>query len=422
MGNEPVAATALGGKRGRRNTQALIEQARGHFQAARFDGLMSVYARPLTGRSVAITTGKGEEHEIIDFVRCSYLGLDNHPRIVRGAIEAVESYGALHWSCARTRLNFGLVGDLEDALSELFSARVIVYSSVLAANMGALPILASGHLTNGKRPTMVFDHQAHASLAFHKGTIAQETDVVTIPHNDLDALETICRERGNVVYVCDGIYSMGGAAPMSELRSLQQRYGLFLYIDDAHGVSLFGKNGEGYARSQIPGPLGERTIVATSLGKGFGASGGLIMLGTPRQEELFRSFAVAHAFSASPNVAAIGAALASAKLHRTAELQQLQSKLQSRLRAFDALFDTQPANNQLPIRMVTIGDELAAIGAARAILDKGLYVSSVFFPTVARGKAGLRICPTAGHSVEDIQKLGEALKAIVPHRGDPSPM
>lgn len=412
MVDQSVAA-APSGRRASRNTQGLIERASGHFAAARLEGLMALYARPLTGRGVAISIGEDMERSVVDFVRCSYLGLDNHPKIVRGAIEAIECYGTLHWSCARTRLNFGLIGDLEDSLSDLFDARVIVYTTVLAANMGALPILASGHLTNGKKPVMVFDELAHASLAFHKGTIAEETEVVTIPHNDLQALEAICRDKAAVVYICDGIYSMGGGAPIEDLLALQQRYGLFLYIDDAHGISIFGRNGEGYARSRIPGTLGDRTIIASSLGKGFGASGGLIMLGTSRQEELFRSFAVAHAFSASPNVAAIGAALASAELHRTPELHRLQLALQDRLQLFDRLFETRHAHGKLPIRLVTIGDELVSIGAARAILDRGFYVSAVFFPTVRKGRSGLRICPTAGHQPKDIENLCEALAAIV---------
>ncbi|TGT37157.1 aminotransferase class I/II-fold pyridoxal phosphate-dependent enzyme, partial [Mesorhizobium sp. M8A.F.Ca.ET.167.01.1.1] len=107
---------------------------------------------------------------------------------------------------------------------------------------------------------------------------------------------------------------------------LQEKYGLFLYIDDAHGISIFGDNGEGFVRSQLPPELGERTIVAASLGKGFGASGGMLMLGTVHQEALFRCYSLPHAFSASPNVAAVGAALASAKIHQTAELKLSQER------------------------------------------------------------------------------------------------
>ncbi|WP_281005299.1 aminotransferase class I/II-fold pyridoxal phosphate-dependent enzyme [Mesorhizobium sp. DCY119] len=413
MVDQHVAGANFKPTKRNRNTHGMINHAALNFASARLNGLMALYARPGRGRSVEIELDRKHSHRVVDFVRCSYLGLDNHPRIVEGAIEAVQKYGALHWSCARTRLNFNLIGELEETLSALFSARVITYSSVLAANMGALPLLASGHLTNQRKPLMVFDRLAHATLAFHKATLAEETEVVTIAHNDMSALEALCREHGNVAYICDGVYSMGGSAPIEELRVLQKRYSLFLYIDDAHGISLFGKSGEGFARSKMAGALGERTIIAASLGKGFGASGGMLMLGTPEQEELFRSFAIAHAFSASPNLAAVGAALASARLHRTKELVALQTRLRDRLALFDSLIAT-GLEGSLPIRMLMIGDDLTTIGAAKAVLKDGCYVSAVFFPTVAKGRSGLRICPTAGHSVEEIEALCTTLKAILP--------
>lgn len=394
-----------------RNTASVIQHAEGHFDAAHFQGLMAIYARPLAGRSVGLIHDGGRC--VVDFVRCSYLGLDNHPHLIAGAIEAMREYGALHWSCARTRLNFSILGDLENALSDLFRSRVVTYTTVLAANMSALPLIASGHLTGGVKPVVVFDRLAHATLAFHKGTIAAETRVATIAHNDLDALEDLCRNNSSVAFVCDGVYSMGGSADIERLRCLQDRYGLFLYIDDAHGISIFGEHGEGFARSQLLGPLGERTIIAASLGKGFGASGGLLMLGTARQEELFRRFAVAHAFSASMNVAAIGSALASQALHRTDELGRLQRRLRSRISLFDSLVATGQQGSLLPIRTVEIGDELAAISAARALLDRGFYSSAIFFPTVARGRAGLRLCPTAGHSEEDIRAVGHAIHGVL---------
>ena len=396
-----------------RNTTRMIDSAASNFSAAHLQGLMAVYARPLAGRAVELATGAEKGCRVVDFVRCSYLGLDNHPEIIGGALKAVTQSGALHWSCARTRLNFDLLGQLEEALSSLFAANVIAYSSVLAANMGALPLLASGHLTDGTKPVMVFDRLAHATLAFHKGTLAEEAEVITIEHNDLQSLENICRKHPLVAYICDGVYSMGGAAPVGPLLELQARYGLFLYIDDAHGISLFGDRGEGYARAQVGDRLGARTIIAASLAKGFGASGGILMLGTSRQAELFRRFSLPHAFSASPNLAAIGAALASEALHRTPELGLLQNRLRERIRLFDTLVPTQFAGTDLPIRTIEIGDELVAIGAAKAILNRGFYTSAVFFPTVAKGKAGLRICPTAGHSQAEIISLSEAIGQTV---------
>jgi len=252
---------------------------------------------------------------------------------------------------------------------------------------------------------MVFDRLAHASLAFHKPIMAEETQVETIRHNDLDTLEQICRTHPVVAYVCDGVYSMGGFAPIAGLLQLQEKYGLFLYIDDAHGISLFGDKGEGFARSQLPHELGERTIVAASLGKGFGASGGMLMLGTAHQETLFRRYSIPHAFSASPNVAAIGAALASADIHRSGELQMRQSRLAERIAFFDERIETDQRNTPLPIRMIKVGDEFASIDFAERLLDEGYYTSVTFFPTVARGHAGIRICLTASHDLPDLERL-----------------
>ncbi|TPP04593.1 aminotransferase class I/II-fold pyridoxal phosphate-dependent enzyme [Rhizobium glycinendophyticum] len=391
-----------------RNTALMIDAAGANFEAAHYQGIMALYAAPGPGRTVRLT---GEDREISDFVRCSYLGLDNHPEIVTAAEKAVRDAGTLHWSCARTRLNFSILGELEENLSDLFKARVITFTTVLAANMSALPLLASGHLTDGEKPLVVFDKSAHATLAQHKATVAGETKVETIEHNDMFALEALCRSHRCVAYVCDGVYSMGGSAPLAALRALQQRYGLFLYIDDAHGISLVGENGAGFARSEFS-ELGERTIVAASLGKGFGASGGILMLGTPTQELLFRRFAVAHAFSASLNTAAIGAARASAMIHRSAELSDRQRALRANLSLLDQLLPTRDSTEDLPIRTIRFGDALISVAAARQLLALGFYTSAIFFPTVARGDAGLRICLTASHTEEQIRGLCTAIEGI----------
>lgn len=391
-----------------RNTAAMIAAASSNFDAAHYQGIMAIYATPENGRVVRLAQ---DGRPITDFVRCSYLGLDNHPAIVAGASDAVLEAGTLHWSCARTRLNFEILGELEDDLSSLFRAKVLAFTTVLAANMSALPLLASGHLTGGRKPLIVFDRLAHATLAYHKATIAAETRVETLPHNDMAALEALCRTHPVVIYVCDGVYSMGGSAPLADLRSLQERYGLYLYIDDAHGISLTGSQGSGFARS-VFSELGDRTIVAASLGKGFGASGGILMLGTGSQELLFRRFAVAHAFSASLNTAAIGAALASAKIHRTEELTARQLALRRNLALLDGLLPSQDGHSHLPIRTVRIGDELLAVAAARQLLQLGYYTSAIFFPTVARGEAGLRICLTASHTETEIRSLCAAVESI----------
>ncbi|WFU14533.1 aminotransferase class I/II-fold pyridoxal phosphate-dependent enzyme [Bradyrhizobium sp. CB3481] len=407
-----------------RNTAYMVNKSRPYFDAAHAAGLMAVQGRSTTGRKFSLGDGPLDNRpEIIDFVRCSYLGLDNHPVIVAGAIDAIEAHQSLHWSCARTRLNFDLLAELEATLSEMFCARVIAFSTVMLANLGAMPLLASGQLTGGRKPVVVFDRLSHISLAYHKPVIADETRVETIPHNDIEALERLCREHPVVAYVCDGVYSMGGNSPVKELRQLQERHGLFLYIDDAHGISLFGRQGEGFARSQFPQVLGDRTIIVASLAKGFGASGGMLMLGTAEQEALFRRYSIPYAFSVAPNLAAVGAALGSCKIHRSAELGERQQRLAQRIKIFDRRVATAEQGNPFPIRMIAIGSETNAIAIAKELLESGFYTSVTFFPTVAQGRAGIRMCITADHEDHDIERLcGCILEKIDETTGKPYPL
>jgi len=400
-----VDTSAQLSKTSHRNTAFVIEDARQAFDLAYRVKVMGLYGRSLAGRRIQLLPEAGNADAIVDFVRCSYLGLDNHPQIVRGAVEALCAYGAVHWSCARTRLGFALLRDLEAELSQLFRARAVVFSSVMLANQGAMPLLASGALTGGVKPVMAFDRLCHASLAYHKPMAAAETEVVTLDHNDVSALEALCKAKDCVAYIADGVYSMGGAAPLHALRRLQDRYNLFLYIDDAHGVSILGARGEGFARSQLAGELGARTVIAASLGKGFGASGAVLMLGSQEQEDLFRRYAQPYAFSAAPNLAAVGAALAAAAIHNSSELAERQVALQGFLEAFDARVHTPQKGSRFPIRLIPVGKAEEAILAARLLLDGGVYVSAVFFPTVARGAAALRLCLTATHALDDIETL-----------------
>ncbi|MCC8962435.1 aminotransferase class I/II-fold pyridoxal phosphate-dependent enzyme [Bradyrhizobium sp. Pear76] len=406
-----------------RNTAHSLSESRLYFDASPTAGLM---AAPATGRTISSDNGPLDSGpQVIDFVRSSYLGLDSHPVIVAGAIEAIGVHRSLHWSCARPRLNFNLLGELEEVLSEIFCARVLVFSSGMLANLGAMPILASGQLTGGKKPVVVFDCSAHISLAYHKPVMAAETRVETIMHNDIDALERLCCENPVVAYVCDGVYSAGDYSPIKELRQLQERYGLFVYIDDTHGISIFGRQGEGFARSQFSQVLGDRTIIAASLANGFGASGGMLMLGTAHQEALFRRYFIPSALSISmaPNPAAVGAALGSCKIHRSPELGQRQRRLAQRVHLFDRRIVTTEQGNSLPIRTITIGSEAHAIAIAKGLLDRGFYTLVTFFPWVGQGRAGIGVCITADHEVREIERLCDSiLEKIAETTGKPYPL
>jgi 8-amino-7-oxononanoate synthase len=402
--NEP----STGGRRKFRDLRSVMDRSEAGFELAYGQGVMGLVGRPGAGRTMSI---RGHSAPIVDFARGSYLGLDMHPDVLEGGIAAMRQYGALQCNTARTRMTFEIADQLEEDLSQLFGCRAVLSSLVLTANMAVLPLIACGAFTGGRVPTVVFDRFAHATLAYHKPVIAEDAEVVTIEHNDLNALEDLCKKNQQVAYVLDGIYSMGGEAPIKELMTLQDRYGLFLYIDDAHGTSVFGKRGEGFAREAIGAAISERTIIVASLGKGFGAAGASLLLSSEEQERLITRYGVPYAFAIGPNTAVIGASLASAKLHRGPELQNRQDRLQKLLHRFDELVDTAQCGHKMPIRMVRLGDDHLAISCGQWLLQRGYYLTAAFYPTVAKGEAGLRLCMTADHSMKDIEAVALLLSA-----------
>ncbi|MDA9537074.1 7-keto-8-aminopelargonate synthetase [Bradyrhizobium sp. CCBAU 21362] len=404
-----------------RNTAYSISASRPHYDTSQTGGLI-----PISGPSRARETVASDRRSlaprppVVDFAGCSYLGLDNHPRVVAKAIDAQRS---LHSSRARTRLTLDLMTELEEALSELFCAHVLIFSSGMLANFGAMRVLASGRLTGGKTPVVVFDSFAHVSLAYHKPVMADETRVETIAHNDIPALERLCRENAVVAYVCDGVCSTGGHSPIEQLRQLQERYGLFLCIDDAHGISIVGRQGEGFARTHFSRILGDRTIIAASLAKGFGASGAVLMFGTTEHKALFQHYWNPYAFSAPPTPAAIGAALASSEIHRSTELGERQKRLTQRIKVFDRRIATAGQGNSLPIRMVAIESAANAIAIARGLLDFGFHTQVTFFRKGGQRTAGIRVRVTAEHETHDVERLCDnILQTVAETTGKPYPL
>jgi len=364
------------------------------------NGLAGIVA-DLDGDLLRTRTG----HEFVNFSCCSYLGLDSHPKVIEGAVAALRRYGVLDHCIPRSRVQIPALLELEESLSELFGAEAVSAISASVATAGLLPLIASGHLAGGTRPLMIFDKNSHFSMAQAKPACADETEVVTCRHHDLDFIEDRCKEYSQVCYVCDGSDSLGGYAPVEELAALQDRYGLRVYYDDSHSVSAYGRRGVGYVRSHHPA-LDERTIVVATLNKAFGTSGAVILLNDQPRPVLrvIERFGGALSYSQPLNTAAAGGGLASAEIHRTAELTALQRRLRDNIELFDAHVTTVQAGSAYPIRLVPMSDT-TVIEAGRRLFEAGFYVSPVFFPIVRRGTAGLRVMLRAGQTGRQIRDL-----------------
>lgn len=324
------------------------------------------------------------------FCTTSYLGLDYHPTIIEGAILGIKEARTLRIANSKNRCKLEILERYELELSAHFHSTCLSTLSCSAASSGLLPLLASGAFTNNCPPTMVFDKKSHYSMNHIKASCADETEVKTAPHNDLSFIEDLCKNRKKVAYIADGVYSMGGLADIEGLLYLKARYGLFLYMDDSHALSAFGEGGRGFIRSSLE-TLDDQTLIVASLGKSFGASGGLIMFGSERQKSLMHRYGGPSNWSQSLNSAAIGAGLASIKIHQTKELSSLQDKLQLNIKLFDSLIRTEQYGTPTAIRLINCGEAEKAVALSIYLAQQGFFTSAVFFPVVPRGKAAVRV-------------------------------
>lgn len=128
------------------------------------------------------------------FCTTSYLGLDFHPALLEGALNALTETGSLRIPNSKNRCKLNILELYEQELSTLFSAHCLTTLSCSAASAGVLPLLASGTFTANTPPLMCFDKSAHYSMNHLKAACADEAEVMICPHNDMDFLEDQCKK------------------------------------------------------------------------------------------------------------------------------------------------------------------------------------------------------------------------------------
>lgn len=338
------------------------------------------------------------------FCTTSYLGLDYHPALLNGAIEALKNTGSLRIPNSKNRCKLNILELYEQELSTLFSAHCLTTLSCSAASASILPLLASGTFTHNSAPLMCFDKNAHYSMNHLKAACADETEVITCPHNDMNYLEDLCKKHQRVAYIADGVYSMGGVANIEAIQYLKDRYNMFIYIDDSHSLSATGKQGTGHIRSNLK-ELDNNSIIVASLAKSFGASGGVVMFGNSEHKQKTLRYGGPSNWSQSLNSAAIGAGRASILLHYTDELDQLQHKLRANTALFDSLVKTKQQGNFTAIRLIHCGQPETATHAVSYLANNGFFTASVFFPVVAKDQAAIRVTLRADMTQELIKNF-----------------
>ncbi len=365
----------------------------------------------LHGRKVTVNA-----REMLSFGSCSYLGLELDPRLIEGACDAARRFGT-QFSCSRGYLSAPLTAELEASLDTIFGGHALVAPTTTLAHQAAFDALIS------EKDAVVVDHQAHQSV--HQAANLARTrgaHVELVRHEELERsveqIRALAARYRTVWFATDGVMSMyGDLAPFGLLRRLLDvADNVRLYIDDAHGMSWDGQHGRGSFLERMP--ISSRIVLATSLAKGFGCGGAALVFSDAAERDRVRMCGGSLLFGGPMQPPMIGAALASARIHLSPEIEVFQGALRDRVRHANLRFREAGlpllVENGVPIRFLRLGLPKVAAEVATRLARDGIYVNVSMFPTVPMRRAGVRVAINANHSHEDIDRMVDSLARHIP--------
>ncbi|MFI5908510.1 aminotransferase class I/II-fold pyridoxal phosphate-dependent enzyme [Dactylosporangium sp. NPDC051541] len=355
---------------------------------------------------------------MVNFGSCCYLGLETHPALRAGVIDAVERFGT-QFASSRAYLSSPAYPVVEEALTGLLGRPTVLAPSTSMGHLAAMPVVIGGD------DLLLLDHQVHHSVQTAAKLVqAQGTRVEVLPHNDLRTLRRRLTENRDthrrVWYAVDGLYSMyADFAPFAELNELMAEHDqLWLYVDDAHSFSWTGHHGRGHALEELSPLALSRSVVTGSLNKSFAAAGGALSF--PDAETRRRVFTVGGPliFSGPVQPPMLGAVLASVELHRTPEVAALQDRLLHLIRLFNDLAAERGlpvvSRSEAPIRCVGAGGPQVAYNLTAKLRAAGYFTDVATAPAVPPKRSGIRITLTAHHTDADIAGIVDTLADALP--------
>jgi 5-aminolevulinate synthase len=348
-------------------------------------------------------------------VWCSndYLGMGQHPAVIAAMHEAIDRCGA---GAGGTRNISGTTHDhvlLEREIADLHGKpAALLFTSGYVANWASLGTLGA------RLPGCVIlsDAENHASMI--EGIRHARCEKRIWKHNDPEDLDRqlagLDPARPRIV-AFESVYSMDGdIAPVREILEVAEAHGAMTYLDEVHGVGLYGPRGGGVAEAQ--GVMDRVTLIEGTLGKAFGVVGGYVA-GSAALIDFVRSFASGFIFTTALPPAIAAGARASIRHLKTSDAERRRQramvmKLRARLDALGIPHLPNPGH----IVPVMVKDPVKCKMLSDILLDSyGIYVQPINYPTVAKGQERLRFTPSPLHSDDDLDHLVRALSALWSH-------
>jgi glycine C-acetyltransferase len=362
--------------------------------------------RRLTGpQGAQIRVAQAQGGDVLNLCANNYLGLANHPEVVKAAAEGLRDHG---YGMASVRFICGthdLHKRLEQALSDfLGTGDTILYGSCFDANAGLFETLLD------ERDAVISDALNHASLI--DGIRLCKAKRFRYAHSNMQELEAAltdaasCRLR---LIATDGVFSMDGdLATLDRIAGLADRYDAAVVVDDSHATGVLGKGGRG--TPDHFGVADRVDLITGTLGKALGGASGGFTSGRREVVELLRQRSRPYLFSNSLPPVIAAAALRAVELAAEgdalrAALRENAAFLRSQLTALG--FTLAPGGH--PIIPIMLGDAALAARMADRLLQEGVYVTGFSYPVVPRGQARIRVQLSAAHTRE---QLGRAVGAL----------
>ena len=343
---------------------------------------------------------KVEGKEMIMVGSNNYLGLINHPRVMKAAQEAIDRYGVA--TCGSRFLNgtLDIHVELERRLAKFMKKEAaLAFSTGFQTNQGIISTIV------GKGESVITDRMVHASII--DACRLSFGDVHKFKHNDMVDLERIFssldKEKGKMIIV-DGVFSMeGDLANLPDIVDLARKYNAMVMVDDAHGIGVMGKNGRGTAEHF--GVEDDVDIVMGTFSKSFASLGGFVA-GKKKVISYIKHFARSLIFSASTTPASVATVLATLDIietdpQRRERLWQITEKMKSGFQAMG--YNT--GETETPIIPVIIGDDDMTFMMWKFLREEEIFTNPIIYPAVPKGQALIRTSYSATHKEEELDAV-----------------
>ncbi len=341
-----------------------------------------------------------DDKQVLNFCSNNYLGLANHPRLIAYAKKSLDEYGIGPGAVRTIAGTMTIHRELEKRVAVFkHSDAAISFQSGFVANLATIAALV------GKEDAIFSDELNHASII--DGCRLSGARIIRFNHCDPLHLEQVIKENEGsyrrALIVTDGVFSMDGdIAPLDRLYEIANAYDILLMVDDAHGEGVLGKGGRGIVdHFNLHGKV---DIEVGTFSKAFGVVGGVVS-GNANVVEWLTQRGRPFLFSSAvtpPDVAACIAAI---------DLLEESTELVDTLWSNGAYFKKEMSTmgfdigkSQTPITPVMLGEAQLAQDFSKRLFERGIFATSIGYPTVPQGKARIRVMISAAHSKDDLDR------------------